>query len=337
MCATESRLEGAGAGPLTLLADVRKVTIMLALRNGPLPATVVADRVGLSERRVRAHMSALSAEGLALRVRSDSLSRRPGWQLTESGHALLELQDLITHCELRLRRGTDGMRLQPLPRALRHGHVRAVVRALAAGSLTLAELERALEWIPRSTLGHDLRRLRESGLAQTQGAGAHRRHELRRQARGPLAVIAISTVRYRLRFWPHRPAWGVEDLFALITMLAPIVRVAPGVHGVCLMRVLADADDRTTDDCTLRRWPDPHVSVLRGRMTPLSQPSPRPPRAILRAGGFGWCEALLGGEREAIEIEGDERLAGALLAGIVAAMRVRAAQSSPAGRGTFES
>jgi DNA-binding HxlR family transcriptional regulator len=309
-------------GYLALLADARKLAIMHALAHTSLPGAVMARRLGISERRVRAHMRVLLARGIVRRVRSVSPSHRVAWSLSEAGSELLELHELIVRCERRLRAADTGSAgSRPLLQTICYPHVRAIVWALSGGPLTPSELERELEWIPRGTLAHGLENMCESDVAQARGQHARTRYELRRRVRGPLGLIALSGVRWRLRFTPEQQLWSAGDLLGLLALLAPVVRVAvPGVQGVCLMQALptlAPAADAM-------RWPDAHVSVLRGRIAPRpAGPSQaaHPPDARLSGSDLDWCETLLRGDFERIEIKGDQKLAHALLDALAGAVR----------------
>jgi len=304
-----------GGGYLGLLAEPRKLALMLALRARALTGATLALGVGLSERRVRGHMRVLAERGLAVRVQIAYRSHRVAWKLTEAGLKLLQLHDLISDCERRLRSACSASR--SLVEVMGYAHVRAIVWALTVRALTLAELEHRLEWIPHSTIEHGLQHLCESGLALARGAGIGRRYELARRARGPLGLIALSGVRWRLLFTPEQPPPRADNLLGLAMLLEPVARVTADVHGICLMQVLPDS----VVEGDPARWPDAYVSVRRGRISPLPTGSLEAPRARMWASDVVWCEALLSGDFSRIEIEGDRELALALLGALAAALR----------------
>ena len=314
-------LASPGGGYLGLLADPRKLALMLSLRVMVLAGATLARGVGLSERRVREHMRVLSERGLAVRVQIPCRSHRVGWRLTEAGCELLRLHDLIVGCEQRLRCASSASR--SLVEILGYAHVRAIVWALTVGALTLAEIEHRLEWISHSTIEWNLGHLCESGLVLSRGAGIGRRYELARRARGPLGLIAVSGVRWRLLFTPDQPPPRADNLLGLMMLLEPVARVTADVRGICLMQVLPDSVEGDPV-----RWPDAYVSVRRGRISPLPTGSLQAPRARMRASDLDWCEALLGGDFERIEIEGDRELALAPLGALAAALRIPAAPSA---------
>ena len=66
----------------------------------------------------------------------------------------------------------------------------------------------------------------------------------------------------------------------------------------------------------------------RWRTSPLPTGSLQAPRARMRASDLDWCEALLSGDFERIEIEGDRELALAPLGALAAALRMPAAPSA---------
>jgi DNA-binding HxlR family transcriptional regulator len=303
---------------LVLLDHPRRLAILHALRAGALSGAALAPIVGVSERRVRAHMSVLARAGLAVRVRSACRSHRVAWELSPGGSQLLELHDLIVRCEQRL--SPPAARPRPLVGVLAAASMRAILRALAGGSLALAELERGLPWIAHTTLEHSLRRLLENGLVLVHGTRSARRYELAPRARGPLALIAVSMVRWRLHLLARRPPSQAGDLPGLSMLLAPVVRVSAEVDGICEMRALPHADvDPDLADRVL--WPPAYVAVRRGRISPLPAGSPRLPAVRMRASDLAWCEALLGDDPAGIEIEGDRALARALLSALATALR----------------
>lgn len=310
-----------GGGYLGLLAEERKLAIVQALEREALPGAALASIVQISERRVRVHVRALLECALIERVRSVSPSHRVAWRLSDSGRELLALHELILGCEQRVhsaRAGAAGSR--PLLQTICHPHVRAILWALARDSRTLAELERELAWVPRSTLAHGLEYVCQSGLVRACGSDARRPYELLRSARGPLGLISLAGVCWRLRFTPGQRPWNAGDLLGLLVLLAPVVRVAvPGLHGICLMQVLPTL----TLSAGAMRWPDALVPVLRGRIAPrpAGPTQAQPPDARLAASDTDWCEALLDGGFERIETDGDRELAYAVLQAVVAALR----------------
>ena len=316
-------------GYISLLADERKLAIMRALgdvapRDTALPPARLARSLEVSERRVRHHLSVLARCGVVVRVTGPWRSYRVAWKLNEAGRELLELHELIVGCERRLAERGDWAPSRPLVQALHSMQMRAILSTLAGASLALVELERRLPHMPHTTLEHSLRRLGESGVVDADGTGSGgRRYQLRQCVRPSLARIALSGVHWRLRFRPDQPPWSAGDLLGLLVLLAPIVHVAPGVHGVCVMQALPMVAP-TADGV---RWPDAHVSVVRRRISPRANSSPQPigpppaRQARVWASDLAWCEALLSGDFGRIEMEGEHELAHALLAALAAAVR----------------
>ncbi len=304
-----------GNGYLALLADQRKLTIMRVLRRGPATSALLSRHLGdLSERRVREHVRVLARDGIAVRLPGAWNSHRVAWGLSESGRELLDLYELIVRCERPLRPARADASCWPLARVLADVRMRAVIRALAGGRLTLAELQYQLPWIARNTLKRCLQRLLECGVLLAHGAHGARRYELRRRARGPLALVALRGMYWRLRFTPEHPPLDAGDLPGVVMLLAPIVRAPAGVHGICVMQALPDAVARV-------RWPDAHLSVLRGRIALLPAGSRHAPRARMRATSLVWCEAMLSGVSTGIEVEGDRTLADVALGALASPLR----------------
>ncbi len=308
---------------LALFAQGRTLDIVLALRDGePWTTEALARHVEVSERTAREQIGVLVRMGVVMRVRSRDPSHRVAWRLGELGLALPELYDLIAHCARRVAparaRSPTSLRARSLVVAevVADAHLRAIMRILAGGALRSAALERQLPWITHGKLGRDLARLRESGLVVLRPGNGSGRYELVRRARGPLSLIALSALAWRLRIAPRHPPSQAGNVAGLMALLGPVARVAPGIHGVCVMEALVDPGAVGRVD-----WQPAHVSAARGRLSLLAEGPLERPRARIRASDVVWCEALLSGDFERIEIDGDRELALAVLVALAGALK----------------
>jgi len=313
-------------GFLGLLADGRTVGLMEAVRDGPLDRAELEERLGYGGKALGVRLSRLERMGLlALRPLVHD-GRRRQWLLTAGGRELLEVR-----AELALTLGALSAQAEDhralLAKSFADPWDRAIVRVLVAGPRSFSGLLGVLSGLahagmraqPRqlssSALSLRLRRLERLGLVGREPAS---RRGVALYAPGERAWgLGRVSARAALWRWRWTPEWAppmAGDLLGLVRLVAEHVRVAADAgEGLVVLHVRPPEG--------MDGWTDVPIALAGRHISVLHAPLGRP-MARVQAFPDVWCETLLSGDFEALEIEGDAWLARALLVGLADALRL---------------
>lgn len=193
-------------------------------------------------------------------------------------------------------------------KALVDGWSSAMLRALAFGPLTLAELESAVDSLGNSSPTESrLAAMRLAGLVEARtGPGdstAYTVTEWLRQGMAPLAA-AIRWERHHLR--DGTPPIAPIDAEAGFMLTAPLLRLPTELSGSCRLGVeFGDGEDRRLVGVT--------VLVERGRITSWTTRLESDPAAWATGPAAAWLRNTIEADPNRLELGGDQRLARALL------------------------
>ena len=313
-----------GDGFLALLAHARVVALLNALRDAPLERGELIARVGFEGSAFDRRISRLTQMGLIVPMAMPDDQRRKGYQLAHCGRDLLaidaELEFALTGFAAR---GDDLKTL--LVKAISDPWDRAVTRVALEARQPFKELLRMTHgtWRPEgerrssqlgaAALTTRLRRLQRLGLvdrqpAPRQGATLYGPGEDLWRLGRVAALLAL----WRWNWTPGSVPRMAGDLSGLVRMLAPRVRVAEEAETRVVLHTLAPPG--------MDGWPDVVVCLTDGRIS-MPELTLIDPDARASAAPRAWCEALLGGDFDAIEIDGETASAHAVLAALAAVLR----------------
>jgi DNA-binding HxlR family transcriptional regulator len=195
--------------------------------------------------------------------------------------------------------------------ALAEGWSSTVVHALAARPRTAAELEDEVEGVGAARLRRLLEAMVEVGLLEERpdGADEARRYAVTDFLRAGMAPIAVGA-RFEQRYVPAgTPRLDVLDVEAGMRLALPLLRLAPGVEGVCRLGVSVVVDARSVSVGAMAR-------VERGRVVSVSTELSGEFDALLEGPTTAWIDAAVEPLASRLLPEGDEDLAAAVLAGL---------------------
>ncbi|MGH2902910.1 MAG: winged helix-turn-helix transcriptional regulator [Solirubrobacteraceae bacterium] len=302
-----------GEGPFAQLGHTAKRALLCALADGPLARAALAERLGVDERALSRLLNALARIGVLTRRPLASDRRQVECALTEAGRELLRIaEETVAVAPPAPSRPPTAPGVLELIADRRN---RLIPRALLDRPQPFNELLRLVPELSPGALERHLERLTEGGLVRAlpgerEGAPRYALTELAPRLRR----VAVLGARWRWRWTPHSAPPMAGDLTGLIYLIAPLVRVRPGVDGVCGLHVRPPPE--------VAGWPDAHVSIAGGRVRLLALPPVKQPDARARATPLAWCEALLGGDLGEIEIDGDRAPIEALIAAFADALRI---------------
>lgn len=310
---------------LGLLADARTVALMEAVSDGPLDRGELEQLLGYGGKALGSRLSRLEEMGLLALRRLAHDGRRRQWLLTACGRELLELGvELALLANVLAAEGYEGGAL--LAKSFADPWDRAIVRVLVGGPQSFNGLLRALRGfahtgmqarspqLSSSALSLRLARLQRLGMVGMEPAP---RRSSALYALGEhawrLGRVSALAARWRWRWTPEQAPRMAGDLLGLVKLVAKHVHVAADAgEGVVVLHVRPPAETGG--------WADVAVTISGGGISVLQVPV-GDPSAQAQAFPDAWCEALLSGSLEGVEIEGDEALMQALLAGLADALR----------------
>ena len=232
-------------------------------------------------------------------------------QLTEKGEEMLFVSGTIERWLLRcpqgpLELGLEGARaLAPMVLSWSA----TLTHALAAGPLTLAELERALAAVlDPETLGQQLESMVNSGQAEAlYGSGRAPSYALTDWGREAVSPI-VAAVRYEQRY-PEDDvlAPDVFDVEAAFEMALPLLLLPDGLRGTVRAGVRlpgAEGEELVAGST---------VEVEGGRIAAASPLLDRVPETWATGDPLGWCETVIDPGAAGLELGGDIELAGSLI------------------------
>lgn len=304
-----------GSGFLSLLRRTRCVALMNGLRDAPLEHDDLIADVGFEGSAFDRPMRRLTDMGLIVRMAMPDDHRRKGYHLAHCGRDLLEI-------DAALKAAMAGFVVQKrisktlLVKSISDPWDRAIIRVVLEASQQFSDLLRTAHgaWRPTgathsaqlsaAALNRRLDRLRRLGLVARQSEAPlyEPGENLWRLAR-PAAQMA----RWRWRWTPESVPRMAGDLSGLVRMITLRVRLPQGTEIRVVLHVSAPPG---MDD-----WPYVVVCVNDGRMS-LPELTLPPSDARARATPHVWLEALLGGQFDAIEIEGKRTAAHTVLCGL---------------------
>ncbi len=305
----------AGAYGLSLLSDPLDVQVLRALEGGPLPLTDLRRAVGSPpQTTLRKHLKALAHLGVLVRTRQHEFPAAVTYELSSSG---LELLTAVHATEAWLAISPDGPLLLGSPAAksaiksLVDAWTTKMLRALAAKSLSLTELDRLLAGVNYPALERRLTAMRFAGLIEATpgraGSTPYRVTRWLREAVGPLLAAAS----WESNDNPDdREPLGRIDVEAIFLLAMPLVSLDPTLQGTC--RLVVDLSNGRQEALA-----GAMVAVEGGR--PVSCAADLRVEVTSKAAGSSraWLEVLIGGGDSGISFQGDRELAE----GLVAALR----------------
>jgi hypothetical protein len=310
----------AGRG-LGLLCDGLDRALLgeLAL-HGPLTRAALVARLHAGATRVYESLRRLRDAGL---TEASEAGRAARHSITDSGRGLLAVAAPVRAWF----GGRPGGALEPsvgwrafaeIGEAWRDGLIEWIVRT-APGE---ADLDHGPPGYERRRLAEVLARMGEAGtLAPRRGADGRAHHRLSpwaARAIGPLAALA----RWEERFGPPGGARiATEDAVVAILATLPLVRLDPGLGGVCTLTVEAPAP-RPGAPRTGTVW----ARLRGGRPLALGEGAPpRPAEAWARGSFADWLAAALDGRPGALRLGAGGAEAAALLPALLGALHAELA------------
>jgi DNA-binding HxlR family transcriptional regulator len=297
-----------------LLAAPLNVPILRALAAGPKQQLELRHETGFpAQTTLRAQLKRLDEVGAIEKRRRNRFPGVLEYELSAAGRDLLLVADTT---ERWLQRAPDG----PLPlggnpakaaiKALAAGWSTTMLRALAAGPLSLTELDRIIVSLSYPSLERRLAALRLAGQVEAQASNGrgtpYAVSAWAREGVGPLTAAA----RWERRHMPRSsPPIGRIDVEALFLLTVPLLRLPEDASGTCRMAVELPGSDGP-------RLAGVVVGIENGRIASCTSRLQGTADAWALGSMTAWLEAIVNADTDSIEPGGDGRLARTLLESI---------------------
>lgn len=262
----------------------------------------ISGETTLSPRR---GLRRLVETGLVTSLPGARMPARSRYALAPPGADLLEVSQALDVWRATLPKDASESGLR---RLVARREARLVLRTLAEGPLAFVELQRRVPGLSAGTLNRALGDLRELDIVRLEphSTPSHPRYQLGDSARR-LGRVAALTARWRWRWAADVATPDAGDLPGLVHLIAPLARPPRNLDGGCQLTVEPARHWRQREPLAV--W----LRVAGGRVSTLALPPVVDLQARVVAGPLAWCEALLSGNIEAIQVEGDEPLAEAVV------------------------
>lgn len=297
-----------------MLAAPLNALILQALVEGPKQQAELRRLAGSPpQTTLRAQLKKLVEVGAVDKQRRNRFPGVLDYELTEVG------QDLVFVVAV-LQRWLDTAPDGPLPlggnaakaatKALAEGWSTTMLRALAAGPLSLTELDRVIASLSYPSLERRLGALRLAGQLEacsSNGRGTpYAVTDWLRQGVAPLGAAA----RWEQRHQPQTAApIGRLDVETAFLLVLPLWQPPQDLAGACQLAVELPNDGSA-------RLVGVTVEIADGTVTACATDVQRNPDTWAHGPVAGWLDAIIERSPKQLKLSGNRRLAGALLDGL---------------------
>jgi DNA-binding HxlR family transcriptional regulator len=304
----------AGTHALSLLAAPINVAVLEALADGPKALMDLRHAAGgPSQSTLRLRLRELTELGVLHRGRDEGFPRALDYELAASGHELLVVMGFL-RTWLR-QRPAEPVELgtpvaKGLIKSLAAGWTSTVLRALAAGALTLTELDRLISGLNYPSLERRLGTMHHCG--QVEPLPSRERgtpYTVTRWLRQGIAPLAAAARWERLRVADTTAPILRLDIEAAFLLVIPLVALGPELSGDCRLAVETPGGGE-------RQMAGVKVRVEAGRVVSRVTNLEGPADAWASGSAADWLRAVIERDRAGLEIGGDCQLAGDLVDGL---------------------
>lgn len=299
-----------GAQTLVLLAAPLNVFLLRSLSDGPKQQTALRREVGSpAQSTLRTHLNRLGEIGAIEKHRRNHFPGVLEYELTGPGRNLLFVLDALEHW-LEMAEGPLALgsnEAKAAIKALAEGWSTTMLRALAAGPMSLTELDRIIASLSYPSLERRLATMRLAGQIEARpgngGGTPYAVTDWLRQGIAPLAAAA----RWERRHLPRAtPPIGRLETEAAFLLAVPLLQLPTELSGTCRMAIeIPSAQGGRLAGVT--------VEARNGRIVSCATQLQVSVDAWAMGSAGAWLDAVIDHDRDRLELGGDCHLARAAL------------------------
>ncbi len=297
-----------------MLAAPSAVAILHALEDAPKRQTELRRESGLpAQSTLRSQLKALADIGALDKRRRDRFPGLLDYALAPSGRELITVAENLEYWLARAPEGPLSLgsgASRAAVKALAEGWSTTMLRALAAGPLSLTELDRLIGALSYPSIERRLSAMRVAGLIEAQPSRGRRTPygvtKWLRLGIGPMAAAC----HWERRHLPDAaPRLGGGDIETIFLLALPLLTLPDELSGSC--RLAAEVADGGRS-----RLVGAQVEVRCGAVVSCTTRLDGSQDAWALGPPPRWLDALAGFDDEGLEIGGDSGLARSLVAGL---------------------
>jgi DNA-binding HxlR family transcriptional regulator len=300
-----------GAQALSLLAVPLNCFILGALREGPMEQGELRQGAGSpAQSTLRAQLKRLAEIGAIAKHRRNRFPGILEYELAPPGHDLLFVAGVLERWLGDAPGGPLALGGNPAKaaiKALAEGWSTTMLRALAAGPLSLTELDQVIGSLSYPSLERRLGAMRLSGQVESRpGDGRGTPYAVTEWLRRGIAPIAAAA-RWERRHLPRATTPIARiDVEAIFLLTLPMLRLSTDMSGVC--RMAAEIPNGQG-----RRLAGVMVEVEEGQIASCATQLRGNPSAWALGPPLAWLNAVIERDSDRLELGGDGDLTRALL------------------------
>jgi DNA-binding HxlR family transcriptional regulator len=307
-----------GTRALGLLARPLNGAILQKLAEGPTRLVDLRRDCGSpAQTTLRAHLRELEKIGAAIKLRRNSFPGTLEYELTAAGNELVVVAGALEHW---LEQAPQG----PLPfgtnearaaiKSLIEGWASTMLRALAAGPLSLTELDGVIGGLSYPSLERRLSTMRVARQVEARpGSGKGTPYAVTEWLRRGIAPLTAAAHWERRHIPEASPPVTRVDTEAAFLLALPLLRLPADLSGSCRMGV-------EIGNGRGRRLAGAMAYVDHERVASCSVRLERDADAWATGSVAGWLQAVVRSDLDRLELGGDQRLARSVVSGLHGAL-----------------
>jgi DNA-binding HxlR family transcriptional regulator len=303
-----------GTRALGLLAKPLNGAIIRNLAEGPTRLVDLRRECGSpAQTTLRAHLRELERFGAVAKLRRNNVPGTLEYELTAPGSELLFLVDALERWLGEAPQGALTFGTSEAKAAIKsliQGWSSTMLRALAAGPLSLTELDGIIVGLSYPSLERRLSTMRIAHQIEVcPGKGKGTPYAVTKWARQGIAPLAAGAQWERRNIPEDSSPVTRIDTEAAFLLTLPLLRLSPELSGSCRLGVEVGNGEA-------RRLAGAMAYVEQGKVTSCTVRLERKANAWATGSATGWLQAVVHSDLERLELGGDQQLAHSLVSGL---------------------
>jgi DNA-binding HxlR family transcriptional regulator len=304
----------AGTQALSLLSSPINICLLQGLAGGPMSLMNLRRETGSPPATtLRVHLRLLSETGVFTKHQQNGFLGSFDYELTQTGRALLDVAEIL---EAWLKASPEGslalgsVGAKGAIKALAEGWSSNMLRALAAGPLSLTELDGLITTVSYPSLERRLAAMRLAGQIEAKRDGGRSTpYTVTDWLRLAVAPLAVAARWERLCLQKDAAQIRHLDAEAAFLLAAPLLSLASDISGACRLSVELSTGERS-------RLAGAMVTIDHGNVVACTSKLGGNPDAWAIGSPGAWLGAFVEHDLDGLELGGQYSFARLVLSGL---------------------